>query len=124
MSITLDKIDYNCHSIKLVDDDGDSLAIAADGSIAVTDNGGSLTIDDGGGSITVDGTVSTTLGSEVNEDDAISSGQAINMIGLYRQDTLATDTSADGDAAFGKVSALGELYVKDSTLAGAISVKY
>jgi len=63
-----------------IGDGVDFLAVAADGSIAVTDNGGSLTVDataldirpltnadvvtieDGGGSITIDGAVSTTPG--------------------------------------------------------------
>lgn len=88
--ITLDSISHLNHSIAIVDAGGDALAIAADGSIAVTDNGGSLTVDgtvelgattlaalesitvqngaggaavniqDGGNSITVDGSVSIT----------------------------------------------------------------
>lgn len=43
--ITLDTIDYSLHSIQIKDAGGDALAIAADGSIAVTDNGASLTVD-------------------------------------------------------------------------------
>lgn len=88
--ITLDSISHLNHSIAIVDAAGDALAIASDGSIAVTDNGGSLTVDgtvelgattlaalesitvqngagaaavniqDGGNSITVDGTVSVS----------------------------------------------------------------
>jgi hypothetical protein len=45
MGITLDTIDYAFHSIQIKDAAGDTLAIAADGSISVTDNGGSLTVD-------------------------------------------------------------------------------
>lgn len=45
MAITLDLLDYTVHSIAVKDSGGDELAIAADGSIAVTDNGGSLTVD-------------------------------------------------------------------------------
>jgi hypothetical protein len=88
--ITIDSISHLNHSIAIIDSAGDALAIAADGSIAVTDNGGSLTVDgtvelgaaslaalesitvqnpggasavniqDGGNSITVDGSVSIT----------------------------------------------------------------
>ena len=43
--ITLDSINYANASIQIIDAAGDALAIAADGSIAVTDNGGSLTVD-------------------------------------------------------------------------------
>lgn len=42
--ITLDTLDHALHSVK-IGDGTDFLAIAADGSIAVTDNGGSLTVD-------------------------------------------------------------------------------
>ena len=42
--ITLDQIDANLQSIKISDGTND-LGIAADGSIAITDNGGSLTVD-------------------------------------------------------------------------------
>lgn len=74
------------------------------------------------------GTVITSTGSalDVNiasssglgiyaEDSASSSGQLIQGIGAVRQDTLATDTSADGDWSFVKTSALGEVYMKDSS---------
>lgn len=43
--ISLDSIDYLNHSIQIKDADGDALAIGADGSLNVTDNGGSLTVD-------------------------------------------------------------------------------
>jgi len=49
----------------------------------------------------------------VAEDSAVISGQDVQMAGAYRQDTLATDTSADGDASFTKVNAKGEQYVID-----------
>ncbi len=45
MAITLDTIQSDLHSISIKDSAGDELAIAADGSIAVTDNGSSLTVD-------------------------------------------------------------------------------
>jgi hypothetical protein len=103
MAITLDKIDSGLHSI------------------AVTDGGGSLTIDDGGGSITVDGSLTTTLNAEIAEDASVGDAHVVNLMGLVRQDTLATDTSADGDASYAKTSALGELYVKDSQMSAVIS---
>lgn len=43
--ITLDSIDSSIHSIQIKDAAGDALAIGADGSISITDNGGSLTVD-------------------------------------------------------------------------------
>lgn len=43
--ITLDSINYANASIQIIDAAGDALAIANDGSIAVTDNGASLTVD-------------------------------------------------------------------------------
>jgi hypothetical protein len=44
MALTLNDIQAGFHSIK-ISDGTDTLAVAADGSIAVTDNGGSLTVD-------------------------------------------------------------------------------
>lgn len=43
--ITLDSIEYQNSSIQIKDAAGDALAIGADGSINITDNGGSLTVD-------------------------------------------------------------------------------
>lgn len=59
--LDIDDLDHATDSVA-IGDGTDLLAIAADGSIAVTDNGTTLSIDDGGGSITVDGTVATTAG--------------------------------------------------------------
>jgi hypothetical protein len=50
----------------------------------------------------------------VSEDDAASSGDDLLPMGAVRQDTLATDTSADGDYSFVKVNAKGEQYVIDA----------
>lgn len=48
------------------------------------------------------------------EDSASASGNLGASILSVRQDTLASDTSADGDYAFIKSSASGEVYVRDS----------
>ena len=61
-SVTVSATDLDIRDLTHVSDsvkigDGtDFLAIAADGSIAVTDNGTTLSVDDGGGSLTVDAT--------------------------------------------------------------------
>lgn len=65
-SVTVSATDLDIRDLTHVSDsvkvgDGtDFLAVAADGSIAVTDNGSTLSIDDGGGSITVDGSVTVS----------------------------------------------------------------
>jgi len=48
------------------------------------------------------------------EDSASASGDDLQAVGLVRQDTLATSTSADGDYGNFKSNAKGELYVKDA----------
>ena len=53
--------------------------------------------------------------SAVQEDSAATSGDDITPVGLVRQDSLATDTSADGDYSFAKCNAEGEQYVTDET---------
>jgi len=50
----------------------------------------------------------------VAEDSAVAGGADVLLQGAYRQDSLATDTSADGDASFIKVNAKGEQYVIDT----------
>lgn len=45
MSITLETLDYQFHSVQIKDANGDALAINGDGSVPITDNGGSLTVD-------------------------------------------------------------------------------
>lgn len=45
MSISLETLDYNFHSVRIVDAAGDALNINSDGSVPITDNGGSLTVD-------------------------------------------------------------------------------
>lgn len=52
-------------------------------------------------------------GGNKNEDDAHVSGDEGKYVLAVRQDTLATDTSADGDYASFKVNATGELYTTD-----------
>lgn len=74
----------------------------------------SIAITDGGGSITVDGTVTTTINSEIAEDAAAGDAHVVSLIGMVRQDSLAIDTSTDGDASYAKVNAKGEQYMIDT----------
>lgn len=78
-------------------------------SIAIKDSGGDELVINADGSINV----STTLDSGINEDAPVGDAHAVNLIGLVRQDTLAVDTTADGDASYAKTTNKGELYVSD-----------
>jgi hypothetical protein len=49
-------------------------------------------------------------GTQYAEDSARSSGDTVTLAGAVRQDTLSSDTSADGDASFLKVTSAGRLY--------------
>jgi hypothetical protein len=74
------------------------------------------------GELLVNANVSFT--AEHAEDSASADGDSLIGIAAVRQDTLATDTSADGDYSFVKVDALGELYVKDTdVLAELVLIK-
>lgn len=96
-SITVDAIDLDIRDITHVSDsikigDGtDFLAIAADGSIAVTDNGTTLSIDDGGGSITVDGSVTVNDAALANTSIA----NAVNTLAVAStsEDVVASPLS-------------------------------
>lgn len=62
--------------------------------------------------------------AEHNEDSPSASGDSLVGIAGVRQDTLATDTSADGDYSFIKVNAKGEQYVHDTdVLAELVLIK-
>jgi len=62
-------------------------------------------------------------GTQYAEDSARASGDSLSLAGAVRQDTLATDTSADGDASFLKVTALGRLYTaSDVTHLGGTAI--
>lgn len=66
------------------------------------------------GSINVNADISVVNGHEKAEDAAHASGDIGSYVLAVRQDSLAADTSADGDYASFKVNALGELYVAAS----------
>jgi len=130
MGISLDQISGDLHSISVTDSTGaNSLAVAADGSVAVTDNGTTLSIDDGGGTITVDGTVA--IGSQAfvyAEDTAhVTADEGAFMLAV-RTDSKASTAGTDGDYAALIQDADGDLYVSDTvaqgslgTLAGTVS---
>jgi len=103
MSITLDEVllDGLTSSIAIKDSGGDELAIAADGSIAITDNGGSLTVDF---TRLADSTDSVAIGDGagllldiLTEDAASAGGEEGIMIMGVRQDASGSPVSADGD---------------------------
>lgn len=59
--------------------------------------------------------------TSAQEDAAASTGDDVTAIGLVRQDTLATDTSTDGDYSFAKCNAKGEQYIIDSDANATLS---
>lgn len=68
---------------------------------------------DANGRLRVDAEVSVTTGSDKVEDSGHSSGDTGCYCLGVRQDTLATDTSADGDYQSMKMDALGALWIHD-----------
>ena len=102
MGIGLDELT----DIQIIDSGGDELAIAADGSIAITDNGGSLTVD----AVDLDirdldhTTDDVSLGDGTNlllfeVLDSAASATAVSMpISGIRQDASGSPVSATGDA--------------------------
>lgn len=69
---------------------------------------------DANGALKVSGTLTITDPAEYAEDSAFTSGDIGQFVLAVRQDTLAADTSADGDYSAFKVTATGELYVHDT----------
>lgn len=117
--ITLDTIDPSIHAIK-ISDGTDELAIAADGSIAVTDNGGSLTVD--ATQLDIDdlahGTDSVAIGdgTVLFESETMDSAFSTTTVGFpilgLRRDADTSPVSADGDAHPLVFDATGKLKVE------------
>jgi len=82
---------------------------------------GSFIIGSGGAVISETGTaldvnIASAMGLGIYAEDAAASSGDLGQLCLsVRQDTLATDTSADGDYSFVKANALGEVYVHDTS---------
>ncbi len=85
-----------------VRNDANAALTSADGDYSplATDDAGRLKV-----------VASFTTNTEYAEDSAFSSGSIGDYVLAVRQDTLATDTSADGDFSSFKVNAQGALYV-------------
>lgn len=94
-----------------ISDGTDTLAINADGSINITDNGGSITVD---GTVAVTQSTSPWVvqaGAEKAEDAAHASGAVGNFVLGVRNDANATLTSADGDYSPFAVDSAGRMKV-------------
>lgn len=119
MAITLDLLDYTVHSIAVKDSGGDELAIAADGSIAVTDNGGSLTVDSAD-LATIAGAVS---GTEMQVDVISMPSVTVTATDLDIRDlTHVSDSVKVGDGTdFLAITAAGAITVDSITNAVAVT---
>lgn len=95
-SITVDATDLDIRDLSAsqdnvaISDGTDTLAVNADGSINITDNGGSLTIDDGGSSITVDA-------SQLDIDDLNATDDAVASWTHDGTGTAITSTVSGAD---------------------------
>jgi hypothetical protein len=90
-----------------IGDGTDFLAIAADGSISVTDNGGSLTVD----------AVDLDIRSLLNSSDSVAIGDETNLVDMQQMDSAFGTTSFGfpvygirQDAAGSPVSATGDAH--------------
>lgn len=92
--------------------DADTSPVSADGDYhgLIFDDGGRLKVDS---QVTVEAS-----DAEYAQDSALSAAAVGLLTGAYRQDTLASDTSADGDFNWLKQNSLGELYTTASLNSG------
>lgn len=93
--------------IQIIDSGGDELAIAADGSIAVTDNGGSLTVD----------AVDLDIRDLINTQDSVAVGDETDIVDMATMDSAFGLTSVGfpimgirQDGAGSPVSATGDAH--------------
>ncbi len=136
--LDIDDLDHTTDSVA-IGDGTDLLAIAADGSIAVTDNGTTLSIDDGAGSITVDATqldiddlnaTDDTVGIgdgtdtlEVNADGSINTvTEDASGTRVHDYDVSAA-TAKDGTDNHDYTVANSNFYLKKVSVSGAGRIK-
>lgn len=110
LAFATDKVDVSGSSVTVSATDLDirDLTHVSD-SIKIGDGTDFLAIN-ADGSINVNADISVVNGSDKAEDSAHASGDIGTYVLAVRQDSLATDTSADGDYASLKVNSLGQLY--------------
>jgi hypothetical protein len=123
--ITLDEINYEFASVQIKDAAGDALAIGADGSLNVTDNGGSLTVDavdlDIRNLVFADDKVDVS-GSEVSLDSATLA--ALESITVQNGAGAAAVNIQDGGNSItvdGSVSITGDVNVTQGTSPWVVS---
>jgi hypothetical protein len=112
--ITLDSIEYQNASIQIKDAAGDALAIGADGSLNITDNGGSLT---------VDGTVelgATTLAA-LESITVVASDLDIRDLAFATDKVDASGSEVSLDA--GTLAALESITVQNGAGASAVNIQ-
>lgn len=137
--ITLDSIDYSLHSIQIKDAGGDALAIGADGSLNVTDNGGSLTVDAvnldirdlafatdkvdvSGSSVSISGDVNVTQGTSpwvIGDGGGSITVDAVNLD--IRDLTSASDSVAAVQSGSWTVAISGDVNVTQGTSPWVVS---
>lgn len=96
-----------------IGDGTDLLAIAADGSIAVTDNGTTLSVDDGGGSLTVDAT-DLDVRDLTHVSDSVKIGDGTDLLAVNADGSINVVLAGSSDnpvSSFNTASAVA----KDAT---------
>jgi len=123
-SITVDAVAFDIRPLTQATDsiaigDGtDILGIAADGSIAVTDNGLSLTVDNGGTfAVQVDGAALTSLQTLDNAISNVGTAAGLtdggqNILGI-RDDVLTALADPDGDYVSFRMNSNGALWTEE-----------
>ena len=81
--ITLDTLDQTLHSVK-IGDGTDTLAVNADGSLNITDNGGSITVD---GSVTVSAT-DLDIRDLSHTQDSVKMGDGTDFVAVNTDGSL------------------------------------
>lgn len=96
--------------------------VDASGSVVKITDGTNQLVVNADGSINVQADIAVSSGSDKAEDSAHVSGDIGTYILAVRQDTITTDTSADGDYSSLKTSATGALYVNIAESSGSMTV--
>lgn len=127
---SLNSVDASDYATDAASTAGDlaSLGLAvrhdANTSIATVDGNYAPLQLDANGALKISGTFAVSFTAEHDQDSASVGGDSLIGVASVRQDTLVSDTSADGDYNWFKSTALGEIYVHDSaSLAELVLIK-
>lgn len=111
LSVPADPFGANADAASATGSISAKLRFIASTGIPIT---GSVTVTDGSGALNVICDSGCSGGTQYAEDSASADGDTVTLSGAVRQDTLSSNTSADGDRTYLKTTSAGRLWTSSN----------